>query len=89
LHGKKDIFIEDNDNNVKEDEANRFASDTLIPNQQFKVFLSSTRLSKEAIGRFVAEIGIAPGIVVGRLQHDGHLLPSHCNDLKTRLGWKK
>jgi Zn-dependent peptidase ImmA (M78 family) len=89
LHGKKDIFIEDNENNEKEDEANRYASESLIPSNRFKVFLSSTRLSKDAIGRFATEIGIAPGIVVGRLQHDGHLPPSHCNDLKTRLKWKE
>lgn len=89
LHGKKDVFIEDNENNEKEDEANRYASESLIPSNQFKVFLSSTRLSKDGIGRFAAEIGIAPGIVVGRLQHDGYLPPSHCNDLKTRLVWKE
>lgn len=89
LHGKKDVFIEDNDVNEKEDEANHFASESLIPSHKFKVFLSSSRLSKNSIGRFAAEIGIAPGIVVGRLQHDGYLPPSHCNDLKTRLKWKE
>lgn len=33
------------------------------------------------------EIDIAPGIVVGRLQHDQVLPSSHCNDLKQRWEW--
>jgi copper homeostasis protein CutC len=32
---------------------------------------------------------IAPGIVVGRLQRDGHLDRSHLNDLKRRVRWAK
>lgn len=87
LHGKKDVFIEDDGTNEKEHEANRFASDFLIPSHRFKAFLASSRLSKDAISRFAAELGVAPGIVVGRLQHDGKLPPSHCNDLKARLRW--
>jgi addiction module HigA family antidote len=89
LHGKKDVFIEDNHSSDKEDEANRFASEFLIPASKLKTFISSTRLSKEAIRAFAADLGIAPGIVVGRFQHD-YLLPvTHCNELKTRLVWKE
>lgn len=88
IHGKKDVFIEDNITNEKEEEANRFASDFLIPRQKLRSFLASSRLSKDAISRFAEELGIAPGIVVGRLQHDSHLPPSYCNDLKTRLKWQ-
>ncbi len=89
LHGKKDVFIEDNHSSDKENEANRFASELLIPASRLKTFMSSTRLSKEAIRAFAAELGIAPGIVVGRLQHDGLLPVTHCNELKTRLKWKE
>ncbi|WP_226889680.1 hypothetical protein [Nostoc sp. MG11] len=54
----------------------------------FKRFLTSgQQRTKVGIERFAAEIGIAPGIVVGRLQHDGILPPSHCNDLKRRFEW--
>ena len=88
LHGKKDVFIEDNQSSDKEDEANRFASEFLIPASKLKTFMLSTRLSKEAIRAFAAELGIAPGIVVGRLQHDSFLPVTHCNELKTRLVWK-
>jgi addiction module HigA family antidote len=87
LHGKKEVFIEDNDTSEKEEQANRFASEFLIPGQKLKSFLATSRLSKDAIRGFASEIGITPGIVVGRLQHDGFLPASHCNDLKTRLEW--
>jgi hypothetical protein len=38
---------------------------------------------------FTREQGIAPSIVVGRLQHDGHLPRSHLNDLRSRFAWAK
>lgn len=87
LHGKKDFFIEDNHTSGKEEEANRYASEFLIPGQKLRTFLSIANLSKESICGFATELGIAPGIVVGRLQHDGNLPVAHCNGLKTRLKW--
>lgn len=87
LHGKKDFFIEDNNTNEKEEEANRYASEFLIPASKLRMFVSTTRMSKDTICQFADELGIAPGIVVGRLQHDGYLPVAHCNNLKTRLEW--
>jgi len=89
-HGKKEIFIEDAGlgmDEVKEAEANRFAAEFLIPNHHYKKLVKKKPFSKEAICRFAHRLGIAPSIVVGRLQHDGHLPMTHCNDLKTRLAW--
>ncbi|EFK06283.1 addiction module antidote protein, HigA family [delta proteobacterium NaphS2] len=89
-HGKKAIFLEgtglgmDQD---KEEEANRFASDFLIPRQQYLRFVRDRSLSKFNINRFASKLGVAPGIVVGRLQHDKHLPVTHCNDLKIKLKW--
>lgn len=89
-HGKKDIFLEgtglgmDED---KEEEANLFASDFLIPRQQYLRFVRDRSFSKININRFASKLGVAPGIVVGRLQHDKHLPVTHCNDLKTKLTW--
>ncbi|HET8771784.1 MAG TPA: hypothetical protein VFM71_12440 [Gemmatimonadaceae bacterium] len=37
--------------------------------------------------KFARRIGIAPRIVVGRLQHDGLIKHSPLNHLKVRLGW--
>lgn len=89
LHGKKEVFIEDDGDNAKEDEADKFASDFLIPAKEYERFIRLGKYSKAAIKQFAGELGIAPGIVVGRLQHDGRLLHSHCNDLKKRFEWGK
>lgn len=89
LHGKKEIFIEsDNNASAKEKEADRFASDILIPPRKYMQFIQEGRCNKEAIRDFAAELGIAPGIVVGRLQHSGKMPFSHCNALKRRFEWQ-
>lgn len=93
LHGKRDFFLEGTgvasiNDQEKEEEANKFAADILIPPANLKTFLASVQqFSKANIIQFAAEIGIAPGILVGRLQHDNLLPPSHCNDLKQKLEW--
>ncbi|MEO3782443.1 HigA family addiction module antitoxin [Actinocorallia sp. B10E7] len=75
-HGKQGIWIEDSrlDGDPKEEEANRFARDLLIPPREARRLPSLKTLASAQ--RFADEIGIAPGIVVGRLQHEG-LLPFH------------
>lgn len=92
LHGKRDIFLEEgkDTDGAKEDEADRFAADTLIPPEELESFLSkplSVYRSIQGIKAFASEIGIAPGIVVGRLQHDEYLPYTHCNALKQTLSW--
>jgi len=89
LHGKKEIFIEDDGKNSKEDEADKFASDFLIPSKQYRQFILVEKYGKAAIQNFASKLGIAPGIVVGRLQHEDKLHHSHCNDLKKRFEWRK
>jgi hypothetical protein len=58
-----------------EEEANRFAADTLIPPAELAKLTSRERdeLTNDVIHDFAKSIGIGPGIVVGRLQHDGVL----------------
>ena len=92
LHGKRDVFLEGDDiDGDKEEEANRFAARTLIPPTELARFLNlltpGLYPGKSAIRTFASELGIAPGIVVGRLQHDKYLLFSHCNDLKRTFVW--
>jgi HTH-type transcriptional regulator / antitoxin HigA len=87
---KRDIFLEGmtyDPNDSMEQDANTFAANTLIPVAALKQFLSVGQFTAVAIRQFAMQIGIAPGIVVGRLQHDGLLLHTHCNDLKLRLEW--
>lgn len=89
LHGKKDVFVEwDGADTDKEQQANRFAAESLIPAAQWKSIRSKGLYSKAAIRNFAASVGVAPGIVVGRLQHEHLLPPSHCNDLKRRYLFK-
>lgn len=69
LHSKKETFVDgDSDDDLLEDEANRFAADFLIPPD--RALRLRTLKTEAAVVAFAAEVGIAPGIVVGRLQHD-------------------
>lgn len=87
LHGKKQVFIEygTDDATDEEKEANRFARDWLIPSSQSHK-LPYLR-NRAQIRSFAHSIEIAPGIVVGRLQHDKLVFPSAFNDLKRKLNW--
>lgn len=87
-HGKKEIFVEEEGaNDGKEKEADDFASDWLLPAAEYQGFVSFGDFSEHGIRQFAASMRIAPGIVVGRLQHDGHIPFSHFNKLKQRYRW--
>lgn len=90
LHGKKELFLEGpNGLDVeKEEEANTFAENELIPKKAFSHFIKNGIFTKASIKEFAKAIGISPGIVVGNLQHNKKLLrPDYCNDLKQRFKW--
>lgn len=92
LHGKKVLFIEGIDglDGKSEDEADRFARDLLIPSAdspKLEALGRRGRVSKAEVQAFATKVGIAPGIVVGRLQKEGWLPWSHMNDLKVRYQW--
>lgn len=67
-----------------EKESDSFARDVLIPQSVFDSFVAQHNFSQEAIICFASSAGIAPGIVVGRLQKEGHLNFSWCNNLKVK-----
>lgn len=71
----------------QEQEADFFAASWLIP-AQFEDELPSLT-SRSAVFEFAARIGIHPGIVVGRLQHDGLIDTSWMNDLKDTFSWSE
>jgi Zn-dependent peptidase ImmA (M78 family) len=73
LHGKKDVFIEDQNgsNDAQEREADAFASQTLVPPAKMKAFLDEWAGHEATLVRFAKSLGIAAGIVVGHLQHQG------------------
>lgn len=88
-HGRKEVFIEGNDlDSQKEEEADAFARDRLIPPAEYRRFVFSwDGRSLAPIETFANRIRIAPGIVVGRLQHDKRLPNSHGNRLKIFYRW--
>jgi HTH-type transcriptional regulator/antitoxin HigA len=87
-HGRKLVFIEDGAKETEEErEANRFAADMLVPRAEYEAFVAGEPLSNAAITAFARRVGVAPGIVVGRLQHDRHLPYTHGNQLKRHLRW--
>lgn len=97
LHGKREVFIEGEDGGSdevvrkKEAEADRFAAQILIPSQELERLRPRGRVkttSKDRVRSFADELGIHPGIVVGRLQHEGWLPHTHLNGLRARLAWK-
>ncbi len=69
----------------QEDEANRFAADTLIPPDDLVGFISKAKFTNESIKGFSKHIGVGPGIVVGRLQHEELLQPHQGNRLKQKI----
>lgn len=91
MHGKKEIFIDEmnGDGSDMEEEANRFASDFLIPPAELTAFIRARNYGAAAIVSFARRIGTAPGVVVGRLQHDQTIPYSAHNGLKERLDWSE
>jgi HTH-type transcriptional regulator / antitoxin HigA len=88
MHGKKLLFLEDGHMASKEeDEADRFAADKLIPASVWARF-DPFSITEEAIEDFAKVVGIAPGIVLGRLQKEGRVPWSRLNQLKVRYVWK-
>ncbi|WP_035988118.1 helix-turn-helix domain-containing protein [Leptolyngbya sp. KIOST-1] len=85
LHDKKDIFLDELSDNTglksqQEEEADAWARDYLIPPEYANEL--KTLHSKEAVRQFSECVDIHPGIVVGRLQHDGIVDRSWMNGLK-------
>lgn len=89
-HGRKDIFVEGNGlDGEKEQEANQFARDHLIPVSKYRQFLTCwDRRALAPVESFAQEIGIAPGIVIGRLQFEKLLHTSIGNKLKVFYTWE-
>lgn len=70
-----------------ETEASRFAADTLIPPRALTDFIRQEAFTNDSIHDFAESVGVGPGIVVGRLQHEGLLAPHQGNSLKQKLNW--
>ena len=89
LHGRRDIFVDfaDRTDDKQEIEANRFAADHLIPPSSYSQFVARGNYSESAVLKFAREIGIAPGIVVGRLQHENEIGFNRLTHLRRKVAW--
>jgi HTH-type transcriptional regulator/antitoxin HigA len=91
LHRKKELFVEAasgtgsdlQEEGVKfESEADRFASRTLIPPHYERQL---PQLSLNDVPRFAEEIGVAPAIVIGRMQHEKFIPFNRGNHFRRRF----
>ncbi|GAA6142320.1 helix-turn-helix domain-containing protein [Hydrogenophaga sp. 5NK40-0174] len=93
LHGKqkKSVFLDDPSksgaSSKEEQEANAWARDFLVSPESAR-FLPHLPKTKSAVAQFANSIGIHPGIVVGRMQHDGLLDVRWLNDLKAKFEFR-
>jgi hypothetical protein len=86
LHPKKDVYVEtDGESNEREEEANRFARELLIPGPAWMQVAEARPRSVRAVKEWAGRLGVAPGVLVGRLQHEGIVPWTHLNGLKGRL----
>lgn len=87
LHPRRVFFIDVEGQlySEEEEEANKFASNLLIP-PGLEEQLCDVPLNEDSIKRFAKKIDIAPGIVVGRLQKEGLLgWRTNLNGLKRNI----
>lgn len=88
LHGDN-AFVDAEDTEFdsrKEKEANEFASSCIVPPERWEEF-SNLRYDRQSILRFSVSLGVAPGLVVGQLQHRQAIPQNRLNFLKRRWKW--
>ena len=71
-------------NSKLEKDADTFSQNYLIPIKEYRAFAPSRYTSDAEIIAFAHKIGIHPGVVAGRMQHDGVLPPNRCSQLKEK-----
>lgn len=87
LHGKKNVFLDVkySEDSEEEKQANEFSRNILIPSRDaHRLPLLKT---KSVVKAYANEVGVTPGIVVGRLQHENLIYKSYMNDLKKKIAW--
>ncbi len=85
-HSKKEMFIdsENSNNNKIEIEANEYAKNILINEENYKNFINNI-INENSIKKFAIKNNISPGILVGRLQNDHIIGWNDFNHLITRI----
>ena len=70
-----------------EQEADEFAATVIVPSQ-FRDELHTLGGSRFPIIEFAKRVGVAPGLIVGQLHHEGVIQYSRMQHLKRRYRWK-
>jgi len=89
-HRSNTIYLDMSDGETDSREerlADAYARDLLIPPESYAEFVGARNFKDVSIRRFAAAVGVAPGIIVGRLQHEKQLPFSQGNSLKQRFRW--
>lgn len=81
----EDELNEMGDVSIKEKEANNFARDFFISNDDYESFVESSSLTQKEIIDFAQNQNVLPGAVVARLQHDQYIGSHQFNSLKIRI----
>lgn len=89
---RKRLFVDvpgDGVSDPKEDEANAFAGETLIPRPAWHPFVKRGQFTRQSITGFASSVNVPPGIVLGQLQH-ARLIEwaTPLNNLKQRFVWE-
>lgn len=90
-HKSRKIIVDGIDGDGDEDierEANEFAADWLISPDLWVDFTKDGYYTPRSVTQFADSLGIAPGIVVGRLQKEDRLPYHQLTSLKGRYEWK-
>lgn len=85
-----ELFVDefdDADSSAVEAEADDFAASGLLPDGIGRLATTGKGPTAREVVAFAASEGIAPGIVVGQLQHAGVLRPNQLNGLKRPYKW--
>jgi HTH-type transcriptional regulator / antitoxin HigA len=91
LHSRKSLFIDGEnlrDDAKEEEEANHWAANFLVPQQELHRFIAKGEFGKADVSSFADNLGIAAGIIVGQLQNK-KIIPwnSPLNGLKIPFEW--
>jgi HTH-type transcriptional regulator/antitoxin HigA len=86
-HGKRTTFVdtEGREKDEREQEADRFATEALIPQRDYERLLARAPYDTAKLRAFASEIGVDVGIVAGRLMHDGVITFAQFSHLRRKL----
>jgi HTH-type transcriptional regulator/antitoxin HigA len=91
LHGKREVFISfsTRQTNRREQEADEFATEALLPRKVFDEFEKRGNFTLKAVCAFAASAKISPDIIMGRLEYDKRVPYSQFAKHHTKLCFRE